>query len=118
MPSATKAGRNLPLHRGLGLVGDVLTAVLAITGTIAALSDAQAIALVCLSLAVLGCALRTVARWRLPEVMLLGTAMAPRCLVAVGTATALYTGGGRMAVLPLGLAILVLSSVIAAEPLL
>jgi CDP-glycerol glycerophosphotransferase (TagB/SpsB family) len=118
MPSATEAGRNLPLHRGLVLVGDVLTALLAITGTIAALSDARATAMVCLSLAVLGCALRMVARWRLPEVMLLGTAMAPRCLVAVGTATALYTDGGRTAVLPLGLAILVLISVIAAEPLL
>ena len=119
MPTATEAGRNLPLHRGVVLVGDVLTAVLAITGTIAALSHAQQSALVCLGLAVLGCVLRTVARWRLPDVMLLGTAMAPRCLVAAGTAVALYTSDGRrMAVVPLGLAVLLLSSVIAAEPLL
>jgi hypothetical protein len=119
MPSATEAGRNLSLHRGVVLVGDVLTAVLAVSSTIAALSHARLIALVCLSLALLGCALRTVARWRLPDVRLLGTAMAPRCLVAVGAAAALYTAdGGRAAALPVGLAVLLLSSVIAAEPLL
>jgi CDP-glycerol glycerophosphotransferase (TagB/SpsB family) len=119
MPSATEAGRNLSLHRGVVLVGDVLTAVLAVASTIAALSHARAIASVCLSLALLGCALRTVARWRPPDVLLLGTAMAPRCLVAAGAAAALYTAdGGRTAALPVGLAVLVLSSVIAAEPLL
>src|SRR5215216_5256598 len=119
MPSATEAGRNLSLHRGVVLVGDVLTAVLAVSSTIAALSHARVIALVCLSLALLGCALRTVARWRLPDLLLLGTAMAPRCLVAAGAAAALYTAdGGRAAALPVGLAVLVLSSVIAAEPLL
>src|SRR5215217_761755 len=119
MPSATEAGRNLSLHRGVVLVGDVLTAVLAVSSTIAALSQARLVALVCLSLALFGCALRTVARWRLPDLQLLGTAMAPRCLVAAGAAAALYTAdGGRAAALPVGLAVLVLSSVIAAEPLL
>ena len=119
MPSATEAGRNLSLHRGVVLVGDVLTAVLAVSSTIAALSQARLVALVCLSLALFGCALRTVARWRLPDLLLLGTAMAPRCLVAAGAAAALYTAdGGRAAALPVGLAVLVLSSLIAAEPLL
>ena len=119
MPSATEAGRNLSLHRGAVLVGDVLTAVLAVSSTIAALSQARLVALVCLSLALFGCALRTVARWRLPDLLLLGTAMAPRCLVAAGAAAALYTAdGGRAAALPVGLAVLVLSSLIAAEPLL
>ena len=119
MPSATEAGRNLSLHRGVVLVGDVLTAVLAASSTIAALSQARLVALVCLSLALFGCALRTVARWRLPDLLLLGTAMAPRCLVAAGAAAALYTAdGGRAAALPVGLAVLVLSSLIAAEPLL
>src|SRR5215218_10001799 len=119
MPSATEAGRNLPLHSGVVLVGDVMTAVLAISGTMAALSHARVIALVCISLALVGCALRAIARWRLPEVLLLGTAMTPRCLVAAGAAAALYTAdGGRTAALPVGLAILVLSIVIASEPLL
>ena len=119
MPSATEAGRNLSLHRGVVLVGDVLTAVLAVSSTIAALSQARLVALVCLSLALFGCALRTVARWRLPDLLLLGTAMAPRCLVAAGAAAALYTAdGGRAAALPVGLAVLVLSSVVAGEPLL
>src|SRR5215213_3896654 len=119
MPSATEAGRGLPLDRGRVLVGDAMTAVLAVISIIAALSHARGIALVCLGFAVVGCSLRMVPRWRLPDVMLLGTAMAPRCLIAAGAAAALDTSdGGRMAVLPLGLAILVLSSVIAAEPLL
>ena len=76
MPSATEAGSNLPLQRGVVLVADVLTAVLAVTGIIATLSHGRAIALACLGLAVVGCALRTVARWRLPDVTVLGTAMA------------------------------------------
>src|SRR5215204_4504284 len=118
MPSATEAGHT-PLRRGTVLVGDVLTAVLATLGTIAALNDARALALGCLGLAVLGSALRTVSRWRLADVMLLGTAMAPRCLLAAGAAVALYTADvGGAAVLPTGLSVLLLSGVIAAEPLL
>ena len=119
MPSATEAGRNLPLRRGALLAGDVLTAVLATLGTIAALNHAPGLALSSLGLAVLGAALRTASRWRLADVLLLGTAMAPRCLVAAGAAVALYTADvGRAAVLPTGLAVLLLSGVIAAEPLL
>ena len=118
MPSATEAGHT-PLRRGTVLVGDVLTAVLATLGTIAALNDARALALGCLGLAVLGSTLRTVSRWRLADVMLLGTAMAPRCLLAAGAAVALYTADvGEAAVLPTGLSVLLLSGVIAAEPLL
>src|SRR5215213_15134 len=118
MPSATEAGHT-PLRRGTVLVGDVLTGVLATLGTIAALNDARALALGCLGLAVLGSALRTVSRWRLADVMLLGTAMAPRCLLAAGAAVALYTADvGGAAVPPTGLSVLLLSGVIAAEPLL
>ena len=119
MPSATEAGRNLPLDRRVMLVGDVVTAVLAVIGTIAALSHTLAIALVCLGLAVLGCALRTVTRWRLPNLQLRSAAMPSRCLVAAGTAAALYATDDRgMAVLALGLATLVLSCLLAAEPFL
>jgi CDP-glycerol glycerophosphotransferase (TagB/SpsB family) len=119
MPSATEAGRDLPLHRGAVLVFDVLIAVLGSVGTIVALNRAEVLAVGCLGLAVLGSAVRTAARWRPVDVLLLGTAMAPRCLVAAGTAVALHTSDvGRAAVLPTGLAVLLLSGLIAAEPLL
>jgi CDP-glycerol glycerophosphotransferase (TagB/SpsB family) len=101
------------------LAVDLVVGGLGAAAAVAAVGDALLWALVGLTAAVLGLAARLVAQFRVPDEALLGTALAPRALVAAATAIALQASNGTPdEVLPVAAALVVLSALIVAEPLL